>query len=182
METIADRYDRLADAFAAKIIAVPADRWSTPSPCPDWTALDVVRHVAETPSMFFGFVGWTPPEIPNADDDPAAAFDAGRRAISAELVDESRANTGFDGYFGPTTFAESIDRFVSFDLLIHGWDLARSAGLDETISDDDLERLERDAHAFGDAMRAPQAFGPEIHAPAGADRQTRLLAYLGRRA
>jgi len=31
-------------------------------------------------------------------------------------------------------------------------------------------------------MRSPQAFGPEVDAPAGADEQTRLLAFLGRRA
>jgi uncharacterized protein (TIGR03086 family) len=71
---------------------------------------------------------------------------------------------------------------VLFDLLVHGWDLAKATGQDTTISDDDLGRLERGAAQFGDAARAPGVFGPELEAPAGADRQTKLLAFLGRRA
>jgi hypothetical protein len=35
---------------------------------------------------------------------------------------------------------------------------------------------------MGDAMRGPGAFGPELEAPEDADEQTRLLAFLGRRA
>jgi uncharacterized protein (TIGR03083 family) len=34
--------------------------------------------------------------------------------------------------------------------------------------------------SLGDMMRSPQAFGPEVEAPAGADEQGRLLAFLGR--
>ena len=49
MTEISERYERLGDAFAAKIAAVPADRWSAPSPCRDWTAHDVVSHVVATP-------------------------------------------------------------------------------------------------------------------------------------
>ena len=57
MTEIADRYRRLSDAFAATIAAVPDDRWSSPSPCEDWTARDVVGHVVASQGMFLGFVG-----------------------------------------------------------------------------------------------------------------------------
>ena len=53
LDEIRERYDRLSQAFAAKIDAVPADKWDAPSPCEGWTARDVVKHVAETPSMIF---------------------------------------------------------------------------------------------------------------------------------
>ncbi len=35
---------------------------------------------------------------------------------------------------------------------------------------------------MGDALRNPRAFGPEIEVPAEADEQTKVLAFLGRRA
>lgn len=182
MEPVAARYCRLAAAFAGKVDATPDDRWAAPSPCPGWTALDVVRHVVETPGLFLGLVGRELGPVPPVEDHPAEAFAPSRGVVQADLDDPECAGTEFDGYFGRTTFAEAIDWFMCFDLLVHGWDLARAAGLDETIGDADLERLEADTEYFGDAMRGPHTFGEALEAPAGADRQVRLLALLGRRA
>jgi uncharacterized protein (TIGR03083 family) len=57
MTEISQRYARLADAFTAKIAAVPDDRWACPSPCEGWTARDVVCHVIGSQEMFLGMVG-----------------------------------------------------------------------------------------------------------------------------
>ena len=51
-ETPQQRYRRLSEDFTRTVHAVPRDRWNNPSPCEDWTALDVVRHVVETHGMF----------------------------------------------------------------------------------------------------------------------------------
>jgi uncharacterized protein (TIGR03086 family) len=179
MSAISERYRRLSEEFARKVDAVPDDRWEAPSPCEEWTTRDVVKHVAETPGMFYGFIGQEPPVLP---EDPVAALTETRRHMQAALDDPATAATEFTGMFGLTTFETAVDRFVNFDLLIHGWDLARAAGLDESITDEDLDWLEPAAKAFGDAARAPGVFGPELEAPANADRQTELLAFLGRRA
>ena len=56
---ISARYRKLAEDFADTVAQVPADKWSAPSPCEEWTARDVVRHVVETPSIFAGMVGRT---------------------------------------------------------------------------------------------------------------------------
>jgi uncharacterized protein (TIGR03086 family) len=178
---ISERYGRLADTFAAKIAAVPDDRWESPSPCEDWTARDVVRHVVTTQGMFLGFVGRELGEIPSVDDDPGAAWDAARSAIRRDLEDPDAAKAEFDGMGGRTTFETAVDRFLCFDLVVHGWDLARAAGLDDRIDPDDVARVRKAAEGFGDAMRGPQAFGPALDPPEGADDQARLLAFLGRR-
>lgn len=177
METIADRYDRLAGAFAAKIEAVPPDRWTARSPCEGWTARDVVRHVSETPGLFLGFVGQELGELP---DDPAEAFAVSRGRVLAGLTDPQIAGAEYEGFMGRMTFAEGIDRFINFDLVVHGWDLARAAGLDDRIAPEDLDRIEEASKGFGDAMRSPGAFGPAIDPPPDADRQARVLAFLGR--
>jgi uncharacterized protein (TIGR03086 family) len=178
---ISERYRRRADAFAAKIASVPDDRWAAPSPCPDWTALDVVRHLVSTQGMFLGFVDRTLGDIPSVDDDPLAAWNAARAVVQHDLEDPERAGAEFEGGIGRQTFEGAVDRFLSFDLIVHGWDLARAAGLDERIDPEDVERTQAQAEAFGDKMRSPFAFGPEVEVPAGADPQEKLLAYLGRR-
>ena len=182
MSEISDRYRHLSDAFAATVAGVPDDRWTSPSPCDDWTARDVVDHVVGTQGMFLGFIGEEPAEIPAVDDDPGAAWDAARSQLQAALDDPARADTEFDGFLGRTSLAAAVDRFMSSDLVIHRWDLARATGQDETIDPVEAERVLAGARAFGDAFRSPGVCGPEVEVPEDADLQTRLLAFYGRRA
>lgn len=181
MSTISQRYARLAAAFGDKVARVPDDRWANPSPCEGWSARDVVRHVVETHGLFLGLVGRALGEIPSVDDDPVAAFDAARKIVQADLDDPSRAHETFEGMMGTMRFEESIDRFICFDLVVHGWDLARAAGLDERIDAAEVGRVLAAAPGFGDALRGPGVCGPELSPPADADEQTRMLAFLGRR-
>jgi uncharacterized protein (TIGR03086 family) len=178
---VSERYARLAGAFADKIAEVPAEQWESQSPCPDWKARDVVRHVISTQGMFLGFVGRDLGDIPSVDDDPLAAWKAASAVIQRDLEDPERAATEFQGFSGRSTFEAAVDRFLCFDLVVHAWDLARAAGLDDRMDPADIPRVRQQAEAFGDAMRGPQAFGPTVEVPPDADDQAKLLAFLGRR-
>lgn len=185
-ETIADRYRRRAARFTETVAAVPPDRWSAPSPCPEWDARALVAHVVQAQGLFAGFVGRDAAEGPSVDDDPLGAWIAARDQTQAELDDPTLATAEFDGLMGRTSFEQAADRFLSFDLVVHRWDLARAAGLDDEIPADDLAALQSAVEVMseqmGEAMRSPGAFGPAIEPPAGADGQTRVLAFIGRRA
>jgi uncharacterized protein (TIGR03086 family) len=182
MSDISQRYARLSQAFADKIASVPDDKWNAPSPCPDWNALDVAKHVISTQGMFLKFVGKDMGALPSADDDPLAAWNVARERIQGGLDDPETATTEFDGMFGRSRFDDAVNRFLCTDLVVHGWDLARAAGLDDHIDDDDLAAVHAQVDEFGDKMRSPQAFGPALDPPAGADEQAKLLAFLGREA
>src|SRR5207244_2443324 len=108
-------------------------------------------------------------DIPSVDDDPSGAWKAASSVIKDDLEDPARAGAEFDGLFGRSTFEAAADRFLSFDLVVHGWDLARAAGLDDRIDPKDVARVQKDAEAFGDNMRNPKAFGPAVEPPPGAD-------------
>jgi uncharacterized protein (TIGR03086 family) len=181
MSEISERYARLADAFANKIAAVPDERWDSQSPCPDWTARDIVGHVVTTQGMFLGFVGQELGDIPSADDDPVGAWNAARARVQANLDDPEQAKAEFQGFSGTSTFEAAVDKFLCSDLVVHGWDLARAASLEDGMEDEDVERVRRYMESMGDGLRSPGAFGPEVPAPPGADDQVRLLAFLGRR-
>jgi uncharacterized protein (TIGR03086 family) len=182
MSEISDRYRRLSAKFADTIAAVPPDRWSSPSPCEDWTALDIVQHVVDTRSMFRGLIGLDPTGAPPAADDPMAAFQAATAVVQRDLDDPEIATTSFQGFAGETTYEAAVDRFVNMDLVVHRWDLAKATGGDEHIDDEDVARIAAAAEEMGDMLRSPGACGPAITVADDADDQTRLLAFLGRQA
>ncbi len=181
MSDAADRYRRLSERFASIVAAVPADRWSSLSPCEDWTALDLVRHVVDSHGLFEGLAG-RPMDLPDVDSDPLGAFRQVSEVVLADLEDPDRASVSWEGHFGRTSFEEGVDRFLSLDLVVHGWDLARATGGDESIPDDELDALEAAIAGYGDAARAPGVFGPVVEVAPGADRRTKVLALAGRAA
>jgi len=180
---IATRYAHFAADFTDTAAAVPADRWSSPSPCPDWTARDVVRHVVESSGYFLGKVGHGLDSGPSADADPLGAFEHMRSVVQACLDDPATASAKYESPMGVQTFEGAVDRFLSTDLVVHRWDLAQAAGLDVRLPDDGIAHVRSSMSGLDESlMRGPNAFGPEVEAPADVDEQTKLLAFLGRRA
>jgi uncharacterized protein (TIGR03086 family) len=182
MSAIADRYRRLSDDLAATVAAVPDDRWGDQSPCEDWTARDVVRHLVDTSGMFLGFVGRDLGDVPSVDQDPRAAWDHARARVQAELDDPERAGTTFTGLMGETTLEAAVDRFLCTDLVVHRWDLAAATGQDVRLDPQDMADVRESMAPMADRMRGPGALGPELAAPPGADEQTAFLAWTGRSA
>ena len=176
----ADRYRKLAGSMTETIAGVDEERWNASSPCEGWTARDVVQHLVDTSAMFLGFIEEEPPSGPSVDDDPLGAFGAARDSVQAALDDPEKAAKEYDGMFGHTSFAKSVDGFLSADLVIHRWDLARATGQDDTMPADEVQRIHEQLEPMDDKMRGPGAFGPKIDPPAGADAQTKLLCFLGR--
>ncbi len=182
MSEVAERYGRLADEFAAAVAAVPEDRWSSPSPCEGWTARDVVEHVCSTQGMFLGFVDEPAGAGPPVTEDPVGAWRAASAPVAAVLADPARASATFDGFFGETSFEVAIDRFAKFDLVVHRWDLARAAGLDDRIDDADAQRVLDGVDAFGPALYSAGVCEEPVEVGPDADVTTRMLAVVGRRA
>ncbi|MDX8148536.1 TIGR03086 family metal-binding protein [Lentzea sp. BCCO 10_0061] len=181
--SILGRYRARAEAFEAKVANVRSDQWINQSPCAQWTALEVVDHVIEMHGVMLGH------PIPRTED-PLTDFREARRQVQ-EALDSDRARSEVSTPAGPMTLEDHVDQVVSDDLVLHGWDLARATGQDETIPATDVERLWATATAVpADLMerfRTPGAFGPgievygaEIEVPQDAPLQDRLLGYVGR--
>ena len=60
MTATSERYAKLAGQMADRIAAVPADGWDAATPCEGWTARDLLDHLIDSPSHFFGRVGTRP--------------------------------------------------------------------------------------------------------------------------
>ena len=177
MTAIADRYRTLADAFEAKVAAVPPDRWDDQSPCDEWTARQLVDHVVDVHGMMLKPLDRTLSDRP---DDPLGAFQSARADLEAVLDDPALAGTEYDGQFGTTKVEDTIDRFMGFDLVVHGWDLARATGQDETLDPDKCAEMLEGMLPIDEALRQSGHYGPRVEVPEDADVQTRLLAFIGR--
>lgn len=178
MTEVSERYQHLSDTFAARLAQVPADKWSSPAPCEGWTTRDVAKHVIDGHAGFLAADGVAPL---GEGDDPVAAFAAAQTAMIAALENPDRAQANVDSPMGQMPLEMIVGRIFCTDVLVHTWDLSRAAGLDETI-DADASRHAYEGLKPMDAMiRRPGVFGPAVEPPEGADDQTTLLCFLGRR-
>ncbi len=183
MSEISDRYAKLAEDFTATVDAVPAGdpRWQNPSPCDDWTAAGVVGHMVDTHTMFFGMIDEELPKGPEAADDPHGAWAHVSQAMHGALADPARAEKTHEGMFGVQKWEDSVARFIVPDLLLHGWDLARALGVDETLDPDEVHAVFETAKGYPEeATRSAGVFGPAVPVADDAPEQDRLLAFTGR--
>ncbi|MHB1137951.1 MAG: TIGR03086 family metal-binding protein, partial [Microthrixaceae bacterium] len=178
-----DELHRRADAALTAVIdAVDAQGWASQTPCEEWTARDLVAHVIGTERQFLEGRGVDVGDEPDTSGDPAAAWQEHRATIMPVVTDPEFLATPYDGYFGPTTVAETWERFYLFDMVVHRWDLATAVGRDERFGDDELDRIEAGVAAMGDSIYMEGVCQPGVEPAEGADRQARLLARMGRRA
>lgn len=190
-ESIAGRYRLRADAFERKVAAVKPDQWDNPSPCAAWTARDVVGHIVDMHGVMLRPLNRALSPAPSLADDPLGAFKSACADVEALLNDPTLAATEVDAPVGRMTVEQHVDQVPSADMVLHGWDLARATGQDDTIDPAEvagmwagmsampaelLEQL-RTPGAFGPGV---EVFGPEVKVPEDAPLQDRLLGLIGR--
>ena len=179
-ESAADRYRRLAGAMTSRIAAVPPDAWERPTPCEGWTVRDLVAHLVEVHGRFQRIAGREPPEHPSGDEDPLGAWSVVRDQMQADLDDPTRFEEEYEGRLGRARWGDSVDGFIGFDLVVHGWDLAHATGQDETIDPRDVERVQAQVDRMGDVMRSNGVIAAPLDPGPDPSPQVRLLAALGR--
>lgn len=177
---ISERYRTIADTFAARVEGIPADRWSSPSPCEGWTARDVALHVVDVHRRLVeGIADREPLPLP-ADVDVVEAWRDARAAVEAILADPVRARQISTGRFSPLPFEALVGRLLCADTLVHTWDLARATGQDERLDPEAVTHTYGGLKPMDATLRGSGAFGARLEAPDGADEQTELLCFLGR--
>ena len=155
-----------------------------PTPCSHFTVHDVLDHMIVLGGSFaYSFRGEQAPEMRAPAVYgwvPAAEF---RKAMD-DLLDAVKYPGAMErtisapvGEMPGSTFA----RFVAFDGLIHGWDLASSTGLDYQPPPAVIAAVDEFArHALTPQMRDGDTFKEATVAPADASAMERLVAFSGR--
>ncbi|MBZ5737713.1 maleylpyruvate isomerase family mycothiol-dependent enzyme [Nocardioides mangrovi] len=168
-------YDDAADRFTATVSAT--SDWSAASPCEGWTAADLVDHVVDTERDYFTRSDLELGDRPSGS--PEEVWAAHLAAVRDVVDDDVRARE-YDGFFGRTTIGATLDDFYGFDLVVHGWDLGSSQGSPTTFTEADMDALDQAFVGFGDHAYDEGVFRQPVDVPDDADRQTKILARMGR--
>ena len=181
-----DLYARALKQFGEKVHAVGEDQWANTTPCSEWDVRALVNHLVNENL-------WVPPllegrtieEVGDRFDgdqlgtDPGAAWEASADGALAAVADPDAMLRTVHLSYGDRPAGDYVNEMF-IDLAIHGWDLARATGLDETIDPTDVVRLRAAVDGFGDALRQSGVCGAAVDVATDADEQTKLLALLGR--
>lgn len=176
--SVAETYDQLAEGMAAVIATLTVEQWEAESPCQGWTARDVLAHLIDAQRDYLTGHGFALPPRPDLHD-PSAAWSAHTAAVAGLLTDPEALARPFDGYFGPTTVGDALLQFYGFDLIAHRWDLAAVTETPYRFTEAELDSLEQSIAGWGAALYT-EGICTRVEPGADADRQTRVLAALGR--
>jgi uncharacterized protein (TIGR03086 family) len=188
MESVLRTYNAALGFFSAGVHAVREDQWQAPTPCADWSVRDLVNHLTVEEL-------WVPPLVRDGStteqvgdafdgdrlgDNPVAAWDGAAEAARAAFAEKGALEHTVELSYGQSPAAEYCEQMMT-DAAVHGWDLARAVGADETMPDGLAAAALRAVEPHTQELAASGLFGPPVTAPRGADDQTRLLCLLGRR-
>ena len=110
----------------------------------------------------------------------AAAFRAAADRVITGFDRPGMLEHTFAMPWGATTGAQLLG-FGLIEVVVHGWDIARSLGRPPAFDDDLVEAVMADARQWvDDSTRIPQLFGPEVVPAVDAPVLDRLVAFLGR--
>lgn len=161
--------------------------WSQPSVCDEWTVRELVNHVVSGNLWVPELVGGKSIEEvgdrvdgDQLGDDATAAYEASAAKAAAAFRADDAMTKPVGVSYGPVP-GEIYCGHRFIDVLIHGWDIAKSTGQDTTLPADLVEACWEVGEPQKDLLAGSGMFGADQSANAGSDRQSQLLAMLGRR-
>ena len=181
-------HDRALAATRVIVAGVADDQWSLATPCPDWNVRELVNHVV-TGNWWAAELGAgkTIADVGDRLDgdvlgtDPLAAYDASAAAASAVFGAPGAMEAPCAVSYGPVP-GEVYAGHRFLDVLVHGWDVAAATGQDTTLDPGLVEACWAVVEPQAELLVDSGMFATDVEAPSGADRETALLAVLGRTA
>ncbi|MFI5046723.1 MAG: TIGR03086 family metal-binding protein [Acidimicrobiia bacterium] len=179
---------RALDATRRLVAGVASDQWATTSIDEEWTVRELVNHVVTGNYWAFELGGGkTIEEVGDALDgdvlgsDPLRAYDDSSLVAAAVFREPDAMERPCAVSYGPIPGSVYCGhRFL--DVLVHGWDIAKSTGQDTALDTELVAALWAVVEPQLEGLSASGAFGTVLSVPDDADLQTKLLAVLGREA
>lgn len=178
-----EQLGRALTAVDGLIRAVRPEQWSAPTPCAQWTAAQLVNHLVGMNRVFVAMLSNEPPpqRSERSSGELADAFATSSAGLLAAFSRPGVLEQEFTGPLGMVTGAGRL-QIRLYDLIAHGWDLARATGQDARLLPDDLaEQSLTFVRGQLSGQARPGRF--DLAQPVADDAPAidRLAAFLGRR-
>lgn len=174
---------RSLDDTGALVEGIGDDQWGRPTPCAEWSVLDVVQHLVAGNHFFADALTGSSSATPTSEIRPdlaSAAYRASADALLAAFDSPGVLERIVAVPFGAVPGVVALHlRLV--EALVHGWDLARATGQQPGL-DDELAEQEL-GFTRGKLEEIPpdrSPFGPPVSVADDASALDRLAACLGR--
>ena len=161
------------------------DQLTEPTACANFDVSGVLDHMmagaAAFAPAFRGDVSGRPASTVTAGQVPTAEYRHAMNDLLAAATSPGAMERTIDAPFGQVP-GSVFARFVAFDGLVHGWDIANATGqaydppTEVVAAVDDFARA-----AVGPEMRDGDTFAMATEAPPGASPLEQLVAFSGRR-
>jgi uncharacterized protein (TIGR03086 family) len=179
-------------ACSERVHAIAEDQWQHDTPDDEWTVADLVDHLVDEHR-------WAAPLLHGLDLDAAAAVVDGARTLpvdggvganlaqawdeaSTACVDAFAEADALDRTVqlsrGPTPARSYLDE-MTFDLVVHTWDLGVAIGFPDPVPAELVEPVYAAVKEYGD-LSATGRFDPPVGVPADASTLDKLIALTGR--
>jgi len=180
-------HSRALRATGTYVAGITAGRWHDPTPCSEWDVREIVNHlVGENYWAGELFAGKSIADVGTTLDgdllgeDPRAAWDASAEIAIDALHAPGAMEVMVGVSYGPVP-GEVYAGHLFIDMLIHGWDIATATGQDTTLDPELVEACIAVVLPQAEMLSGSGMFG-HVMEPEKSDRQSQLLAMLGRRA
>jgi uncharacterized protein (TIGR03086 family) len=190
-DDLVELHGRSGERFAALVAEVGPRRWHDGTPCSAWDVRTLVHHLLYeqrwVPPLFEGL---TIEQVGARFEGDLMGGDAAAwPGLLASSIEQAHAAVARPGAldrdvhlsFGDAAAREYVMELTA-DLAIHGWDLARATGQDDTLDPGVIALLLPWAEANADFLAGSGMFGSRIDVGPGPPDDVRLLGLLGRRA
>lgn len=187
MNSALDRYLRALDAVTNVVDHAPPDRWEIRSPCPDWSARQLLGHIIDGQAQVVAMLTGQGPRQPVTDLDELGRLASGHPVASWQRTQLATADAL--ARVDPTaSVATPIGESCATDMLavalieplIHAWDLAIATGQQVTLDPEAVRGTLAAVQALGSQLADSGMYHSALAAPPDASAQAKLLAALGR--
>lgn len=156
------------------------DDHGRPTPCRGWTLGELLTHMEDALDVFAEAAGGS--VVRRSDGPPPPQVERIRDKACALLGTWSRPAPSGVAVAGHELATEVLLGTAALEITIHGWDVARSLGLDPPLPEQMAERLLRLAVMLVDPADRVVRFAAPLSVAPDASAAERLLAWLGRAA
>jgi uncharacterized protein (TIGR03086 family) len=168
------------------VAGISIDQLDRATPCEGWDVRALLNHLVSGNEWAAELgAGRTIEEVGDRLDgdvigsDPSAAYEASAERAGGVFLRPGALEAPCAVSYGPVPGSVYAGhRFI--DVLIHGWDLAKATGQDTKLAPDLVEACFEVVEPQRGVLAASGMFGSDQQVLPGADRQTELLAMLGR--
>lgn len=186
MAAVNELHAKALDATRDVVAGIDGDQWELPTPCSEWNVRELVNHVVSGHLWASELAaGKTIDEVGDRfdgdvlGDDPVGAYERAAKLAADVFNAPGALEAPCAVSYGPVP-GEIYCGHRFIDTLIHGWDLARATGQSTDLDPELVRGAIEVVEPQKELLQGSGMFADDVDAPADADPQTTLLAWLGR--